>query len=180
MGFLEDMFDPDFMFDSEYKQRRDIQQLRTELASRAETLAPRIHALETRVDQLQLLCNALVSVIETKKLATREELEVLVQQIDLLDGVEDGKIGSEWRDAPRCAHCNRYVNPSREACLYCGRSLALQGAMVGGPYRGGAPGEVQAAPPRTATCAKCRAVVAQSQTYFTEQGQLVCSDCYQG
>lgn len=152
MGFFEDQFSPDFLFDNDYKQRRSIKQLQAEAEASAESsanLAQQVYRLEARVNQLQLLANALVSVIETKQLATREELEVLVQQIDLLDGLEDGKIGQqEWSTAPRCAHCNHYVNPAREACVYCGRSLALQDAMVGGPYRGGSPGAPEAPAPR--------------------------------
>ncbi len=183
MGFFEDQFNPDFWFDSEYKQRRDLRELAAssldaELRHKAQ--AARVSALEARCDQLQLLCNALVSVIETKQLATREELEVLVQQLDLLDGREDGRMSGEaWAEAPRCAHCNHYVNPQREVCLYCGRSLALQGALVGGPYRGGAPVEA-APPPRTATCSGCGAVVPQAETYFDGDGALRCQGCYSG
>lgn len=184
MGFFEDQFKSDFLFDNEYRQRRDLQDLQNEAIETAATthaLSYRVQQLETTVNQLQLLANALVSVIETKQLATREELEVLVQQIDLLDGREDGKLNPEaWSEAPRCKNCNHYVNPSREVCLYCGSSLALQGATVGGPYRGGASAENEEPPPRTATCAACGTQVPQSMTYFTDQGELHCTGCYSG
>ena len=176
MGIFEDMFDPEFMFDSEHKQRRDIQGLREAvLSSPDHTLE--IQALHQRVDQLQLLCNALVALIEHKKLATREELEVMVQQIDLLDGIEDGKQREQvWKNAPRCEGCNYHINPDRDACVYCGRAIP-KGTAGGGPYRGGPPGPDEPAP-RLATCASCQKHVPQSETYFTGDGELHCSSCF--
>jgi len=175
MGFFEDMFDPDFMFDSEYEQRRDLRALRETVAN--DRTPQQVAALSARVDQLQLLCNALVSIIEHKGLATREELEVLVQQIDLLDGVEDGKMRQTWQDAPRCRGCNHYVNPRREVCIYCGLSIPRGEAEAQGPYRGGPAGP---SPQRLATCARCDGRVPQTDTYFTETGELVCTSCHQG
>ena len=177
MAFLDEMFD--HMMDSEYRQRRDIRSLQQQVVdmSITPTVTPQVVDLMQRVNQLELLANALVSVIENKRLATREELEVMVQQLDLLDGREDGKIQSaQWHEAPRCGACNRYVNPNRQACVYCGRSLEGTGAMVGGPYRGGGSGEAAPAP-RTAKCGVCSNVVPQAETVFNGDGVLECDDC---
>src|SRR5262249_18933904 len=101
----------------------------------------------------------------------------LVQQIDLLDGREDGFQSTEvWKNAPRCTSCNYAVNPAREECIYCGQPITRAEVATGGPYRGGPP--AAAARERTATCAKCANVVPQSETFFTDDGELHCSSCH--
>ena len=178
MGFFEEMFDPVYLFDSGHKQRRDIEKLRSAVVDSFDAQTPAdVARLMTRVDQMQLMVNALVEIIERKGLATREELTVMVQQIDLLDGVEDGKMRQVWSDAPRCGSCNNYVNPEREVCVYCQTPIRRMEAG-GAPYRGGAP--PSAPEPRLATCAMCGERVPQAQTYFTGDGELVCSRCNQG
>lgn len=173
MSFLDDMFDPTYLFDNDRKQRTDIRNLTEAVAN---STSPReIRELRVQVNQLQLLCNALVKMMEVKGVATTEEFAVLVQQIDLLDGREDGRAGEQtWADAPRCAHCNHFVNPDRDACIYCGRTLQAAGSAEG-PYRGGPAAPKVAA--RLATCAKCQNRVPQNETTFTEEGELHCADC---
>ncbi|MEM9073920.1 MAG: hypothetical protein AAGE52_35840 [Myxococcota bacterium] len=135
-----------------------------------------IVALMRQVESLQLMCSALMKALEVKQVVQPEELEVLMQQIDLLDGVEDGKIRkAAWEQAPRCRHCNHYVNPARDHCVYCGRVLQR---AAGGPYRGGSAPEASAPPPRMATCGACQTSVPQRETLFTGKGDLVCTGCY--
>lgn len=178
MGFFEEMFDPRFMFDTEHAQRADIHDLQDKVTELTARTNARVPVLERQVSQLLLLCNALVELVERKGVGTREELQVLVQQIDLLDGREDGKQSAEaWRNAPRCTSCNHYINPQREACIYCGQPIPRAQGGGHGPYRGGPLGP-SAPAPRTATCAKCGSSVPQSETFFTEEGQLWCSSCY--
>jgi hypothetical protein len=180
MGFFEDMFDSRFMFDSEHKQRRDIESLAESIAS-APTYDGEIRELRTQVARLQLLCNGLVSLIERKQLATREELEVAVQQIDLYDGREDGVVSPTiWRGAPRCEGCGHCVNPDREACIYCARPVPKDdGSVGGGPYRGGPNrAKPRAFQPRLATCAQCQERVPQQDTFFTDDGHLLCTSCF--
>ncbi|MFK7990420.1 MAG: hypothetical protein AB8I08_30640 [Sandaracinaceae bacterium] len=173
MRFLDEMFDPTFAFDSDRQQRRDLETLRGEVAAGASQTE--VERLKRQVSQLQLLTRALATLLETKGLATPEELEVLVQQIDLLDGVEDGQMSEEvWHGAARCDHCQHFLNPAREQCLYCGRAQTGEGP--GGPYRGGASTKREA--PRLATCGTCGNQVPQQQTYFTDEGQLQCGTCH--
>ncbi|MGE0789675.1 MAG: hypothetical protein AB7S26_28640 [Sandaracinaceae bacterium] len=176
MGFFEDMFDPDFAFDSEYQQRQDIRSLQAH-ADAGMATASAVHRLEGEIARLTLIVNALASALEQKGIATSDELQVLVQQIDLADGTENGRMSpTTWKSAPQCAHCGYFVNPQREACVYCGRSLAV--TTSGSPYRGGTP-SARAKSPRLAACQQCSARVPQNETYFTEQGALRCSECFQ-
>jgi len=166
MSMLDDLFDSAFFLDSEYRQRRDIQRLQQEISS-VPDLRPQLRTAIARIDQLELLCSTLAELLVAKGITTPAELRVLMQQVDLADGVEDGRISKTVHDAsPRCSQCQRFLNPARTACVYCGTPMA------------------QAVPPAPAPkprpnvdCKRCRRVVPESDTYFTDHG-LVCSSCF--
>lgn len=163
MSVFDNLFDKDFLFDSEYKQRRDIKGLQDEL-DRATDPRPMLQ-LQKRLDSLELLCKALAELVVSKGVATVEELSVITQQLDLADGVEDGKVSPRARQgAPRCSACNRYLNPRRTHCVYCNAQASATDAN-------------QKAPERTATCGKCGNHVPESQTFYTGDG-LRCTNCY--
>jgi len=155
----------DKLFDNEWAQRDDIDRLQHEAAFAADTAADlqrALHEQRQRVAKLELMVEALVEVLRERKALTRDEVAVMIQQIDLADGVEDGQIGPDRvAQAPKCHVCGRPVNPKRENCLYCREPIQL----------GHTP------PPRTARCARCGAEVPEINTYFSEVG-LVCGDCH--
>ncbi|MBL4683219.1 MAG: hypothetical protein JKY37_01405 [Nannocystaceae bacterium] len=165
MSIFDHLLDPAHLWDSEHKQRRDIQDLRRELDA-APDLSRLLTPLAARVDQLELLCKALTELLVSKGVASPEELSVLAQQLDLADGVEDGKVSARVRDnAPRCPRCQRFANPRRQHCVYCEAEL---GTAV----------QTSAAPaPRTVSCGGCGQQVPESQTYYSGSG-LRCERCY--
>jgi hypothetical protein len=57
----------------------------------------RMQELESEVDRLTLLTHALMNVCLQKKLMTAEEIKAMVREVDLSDGVEDGKIAPRRR-----------------------------------------------------------------------------------
>ncbi len=118
-----------------------------------------------RVDRLELLCKSLTELIVSKGLASREELSVVTQQLDLADGVEDGKIGSRvLKNGPRCTNCGRFVNPRRSSCVYCHAAVEQQSA--------------QAPPERLVSCGGCGKEVAESASFYTGAG-LRCDACFE-
>ncbi len=154
----------DHLFDSNYRQREDISLLQSEVSTLDKT--HEIRELRLQIAQLRLLTSALASVIEQKGIATREELALTVQQIDLLDGIEDGIQGSiAVRSAPRCASCSHFVNPNRDHCIYCG--AAMDNPILSRERTG---------PPSTSKCASCDELTPQSEMFFTERG-LCCARC---
>ncbi len=164
MGYFDDLFESEFLFDNEHKQREDIERIKQQMHD-APDLSRLMGPLAQRVDRLELLCKSLTEIIVSKGLATREELSVVTQQLDLADGVEDGKIGARVRkDAPRCSSCGRFVNPKRAHCVYCNAAVE-QGAS-------------QTPPERTAVCGGCGKTVAESSTYYTGKG-LRCEVCFE-
>ncbi len=132
----------------------------------AETNSQTVKALRERTARLELLCESLVELVVIKGLVSREELGVLVAQVDLRDGVEDGALDPDRPrlHAPLCTSCQRPVNPRRPACVYCGAAIEKSEAPTKRPTK-------------LVTCGGCQQQVDQRETNFTESG-LRCDRCY--
>lgn len=77
----------------------------------------RIERLEQRIDQLVLINMAMWEILREDLKITEEELILRVQEIDLRDGVRDGKARLDVED---CAKCKRKISTKHNRCLYCG------------------------------------------------------------
>lgn len=90
-------------------------------AGRAEAQADRanreVASLEDRIDHLTLLNMAMWSLLQEKTGLTEQDLLDRVRQIDLQDGVEDGKARKQ---IAKCPKCGRTMSPRHRRCLYCG------------------------------------------------------------
>ncbi len=90
-------------------------------ASRAEShvssLEDKVKYLESKMDSLLLLNQALLEIMVVKSIVTESELKEKITEIDLRDGVLDGKI---WSAGNKCQKCNRAYNNRLNKCLYCG------------------------------------------------------------
>ena len=80
----------------------------------------RVRQLQARVDRLSMICQAMWELLRDKAKLTDEDVIKQMQQIDLRDGVEDGKM---TRQTLVCPECGRNVSSRREQCLYCGTWL---------------------------------------------------------
>ena len=120
--------------------------------------------MSARVDRLELLNRALLDLLLHHNVVDRNELSVMMQQVDLLDGVEDGAISESVHDAaPTCGACGRYVNPSRSHCVYCNTEMRSTG--------GKAPSL------RMVDRSTCGTRIEERQSYFSDSG-VVCSGCF--
>jgi len=160
----------EYIFDNEYKQRRDLQSLRTDAeiaASGSAANRRRLRHLQERVDRLELAVESLVRVLENRAGITKEELAVMTQWVDLADGVEDGRIGPDRSsDAPLCSHCGRPVNPRRQICIYCNGIIEKEEAKP-----------TPKPPPRTVECTGCGKSILEVDSYFGDSG-LLCGTCF--
>ena len=75
--------------------------------------------LERQVDELRLVGLALFELLTERALVSNEEVIAKIEEIDLRDGVADGRT-SVAGTRERCARCNRVLLHSLERCLYCG------------------------------------------------------------
>ncbi|NLH16320.1 MAG: hypothetical protein GX455_07065 [Phycisphaerae bacterium] len=100
---------------------RPVPELEASQANRkAESAVETARQLRDRVDRLSMICQAMWELLRSKAKLTDEDIIKQMQQIDLRDGVADGKM---TRQTLVCPECGRNVSSRREQCLYCGTWL---------------------------------------------------------
>jgi len=92
-----------------------------DVARRSQTKATdadfRAVRLEARVDRLSMICAALWDLVKENADLTEEDLFQRIEDIDLRDGVLDGKVA---RETTTCVQCGRVMSARHSQCLYCG------------------------------------------------------------
>ncbi len=86
----------------------------------ADRLLSELQHMERRTDRLALVCQALWELLRERANLTENDLISRMQQIDLRDGVADGRMTPV---AVVCPSCNRRSNSRRDECVYCGARL---------------------------------------------------------
>ena len=77
-------------------------------------------AMDERFEHLALKCQALWELIRDNTKLTDEDIENKIGEVDLRDGVSDGKM---TKVPLPCPSCGRTVSPRHSNCLYCGDVL---------------------------------------------------------
>ena len=78
--------------------------------------------VEERIDKLTLICMAMWELLRDNTKFTEADLMAKVQEIDLRDGVPDGKVTTT---VSKCPECGRSMNPRHQTCLYCGHEKLI-------------------------------------------------------
>ncbi|HOH28465.1 MAG TPA: hypothetical protein PLC40_02215 [Candidatus Hydrogenedentes bacterium] len=103
------------------------QALRTsEINQAANLVRTDVNDLREQVERLALLTQSLWELLRERLPLTEAELEKKVQEVDMRDGIADGKLG---RHPLRCPKCLRVSNSRHKRCLYCG--LEFQSDVFG-------------------------------------------------
>jgi hypothetical protein len=76
--------------------------------------------IEDRLDTLVLANAAMWSILRDHLGITDEQLLTRMKELDALDGVFDGKLGSR---RGTCSGCGRTVTARKGQCMYCGETL---------------------------------------------------------
>lgn len=87
----------------------------------ASPLEARLQQLEANQERLFLICTALTELVRDKGLATETEIHAKLQEVDLRDGLADGKFGGV--QIVVCAHCGNRTKRRHLNCIYCGKLL---------------------------------------------------------
>ena len=87
--------------------------------------------LEEKFDKLVLIDMAIWSLLQEKTGLTDDDLAQRVQDIDLADGVLDGKVTRTKEVGQKCGNCGRVVSQRHRRCLFCG-SESLESGPFGG------------------------------------------------
>jgi ribosomal protein S27AE len=90
-------------------------------ARRSETKAGdvqrELRLIAERLDKLVLVNMAMWSLVQERTGVSEEDLANRVQEIDLQDGVADGKV---TRNLRQCPNCHRTMSRRHNKCLFCG------------------------------------------------------------
>ena len=108
----------DLLFDL-YQQRRinDVEDTAQESGRKATNFQERVRMLEDSVARLALINAALWSLLKDRTGLSDAALQNRVREIDLRDGVEDGKITTTVQT---CQKCGRTMGSRHKRCMYCG------------------------------------------------------------
>ncbi len=82
-----------------------------------------IKELTHQVERLSLLNQAMWELLRDKLGLTDADLERVANEVDMRDGVADGKM---TKHAVRCPSCGRVCNSKHPKCLYCGQLFEKQ------------------------------------------------------
>lgn len=96
--------------------RSDISIARTKSSSTKDE----IKCLQQKFEKLSITCQALWELVKDKTDLTDDMIIAKIEEIDLRDGVDDGK---ETATAIVCSKCGRKTNSRRDLCMYCGAKL---------------------------------------------------------
>lgn len=80
----------------------------------------RVRLLEDRLEKSLMACEALWTLLREKLNVTDQELLEKITEVDLMDGLQDGKVKKKPCE---CSECGRVVSRRHSQCLYCGASL---------------------------------------------------------
>ncbi|GMW00980.1 MAG: hypothetical protein AMXMBFR84_21170 [Candidatus Hydrogenedentota bacterium] len=94
--------------------------VRIDESSQIQSTASQMRELQHQVQRLMLLNQALWELLREKLNVTDAELEQKAAEIDLRDGVQDGRLTEVGM---RCPSCNRVSNSKHWKCLYCGQEF---------------------------------------------------------
>lgn len=104
----------------DHYQQRQIRELRGSARrnrSKSKTQASDLKRVIERTDRLALINQALWELLSERNGLQEEDLVAKVREIDLRDGVEDGKVKS----VNKCPDCERVMSRRHKRCLYCGK-----------------------------------------------------------
>ncbi len=89
-------------------------------AGKAEGVGIDVHTLQAQVAQLALVTEAIWAIVKEQTNLSDEDLRRKVREIDLQDGVLDGRVK---RKNLVCPSCGRPIHKKHERCLYCGAPI---------------------------------------------------------
>ena len=81
----------------------------------------RVREVYSRFERLELVCRAMWELAKAREGLSDAELGRMVVEVDLKDGVMDGK---RRREPIECGGCGRRNGMGHTRCMYCGEMLA--------------------------------------------------------
>jgi hypothetical protein len=104
-------------------QQAQIQEAKADAAlakNEASGQVARIRELEYSVQRLALASQAMWEILRTRVGITETELLDKINEIDLRDGRQDGRMSPRVTDCPKCS---RKLSTKNARCIYCGTAV---------------------------------------------------------
>lgn len=92
----------------------------TRAANQAKSASRQLKVIEANLAKTLMICEALWEILRDEHGYTTQDLHKKLYEIDMRDGVLDGK---NQRKPTNCPNCNRTVSPRHPACIYCGQEI---------------------------------------------------------
>jgi hypothetical protein len=106
---------------SMHEVRREAARRSAASASGARAAESRVREARSRFERLELVCEAMWRLLQSRHHLTDAQLAESVRKIDLLDGKADGR---KTRAAGvACAKCGKANSAKHKQCIYCGTWL---------------------------------------------------------
>lgn len=105
---------------NEYEKIRAAQNEASNASSTARDAKSELRTLSTQVDRLTLACQAMWEILRDQTNVTEKDLTDKITEIDLRDGIEDGKMSAQVVECPKC---HRNSNSRRNSCVWCGEEI---------------------------------------------------------
>ena len=80
----------------------------------------RVRVLEANLAKSMMINEALWELIRDQHGLTEKDLHEKLYEVDMRDGVLDGK---HQRKAVTCPNCSHAISPRHPACIYCGQVI---------------------------------------------------------
>lgn len=100
------------------------------LSSTVNQVRSETQELGRQLNRLMLLNQALWELLQERVGLSETDLINKIREVDLRDGVEDGKFTAR---AVRCPRCERVCNSRHSKCIYCGQEFQVD--LFGTPGR---------------------------------------------
>ena len=111
-AFMWDMHQIDRLAEAQ----SDVSRAKDEVA----TYKNRIRDLEFSLNRMALVSQAMWELLSSRLGISENELLSRVSEIDMRDGVADGRMTAK---VSNCSDCGRPVNTKRPRCIYCGAAV---------------------------------------------------------
>jgi hypothetical protein len=108
----------------DFFQQREIQEIRRTSSSGIRDLESRVGALEEQIERQALVNTAMFEILVARLGLTKEDVAMKVAEVDLRDGIADGKLDAMKMHAGTCGKCGRVVSRRYARCLYCETGIA--------------------------------------------------------
>ena len=110
------------MFWEMYQQRQISAARQTALRakSKADQVSVYLDQMDDKIESLALVCQSMWELLSAEVPDAEQKLTAKIQEVDLRDGRQDGKLG---RIETHCNQCKRPLHKRHRRCLYCGESL---------------------------------------------------------